>query len=376
MIGFNLKDSSFLTLSWNFMVIELLLSILGFSFALGLAFVLMPFVMKSAREANMVTVDAHKPGRPEITEPGGLGALLAFLGSFSVIILISVILYYIMLDSTFYTRISYLKNQNFRNIIKNLYNNKDVFLGAMLSVVIAGLLGFLDDIFGITFKWRHKILLGFLPAIPLMILSVGVSTIDVPFIGNIGFGLLYGLVIVPLETNFGFNSVNMLAGYNGLETGMGIVSFITVFLASFIVNDARIMIFSATMIGALVVMFWYNKFPARTLIGDSGTLMMGTALIVSIILANMERLAVGIFFLYLINFLLFFVYLKTKQTKKLAEINVAANGEVYLRPPCPYTVYWFFPFYRDLTEKQNVYLLIGLQAIFCFLGLLLFIFMG
>ena len=157
---------------------------------------------------------------------------------------------------------------------------------------------------------------------------------------------------------------------------MGIVSFVTVFMASFYVSDARIMIFSATMIGALVVMFWYNKFPAKTLIGDTGTLMMGTALIVSIILANMERLAVGIFFLYLMNFLLFFVYLKTKQTKKLAEIHVADNGEVYLRPPCPYTVYWFFPFYRNLTEKQNVYLLIGLQVVFCFLGLLLFIFMG
>ena len=179
------------------MIIELLLSMLGFSLALVLCLILMPSVMKSARDAQMVTVDAHKPERPEITEPGGLGALLAFLGSFSVIILFSVILYYIMLDSTFYTRIGYLQNEEFRKVIRSIFQNKEFFLGAMLSVVMAGLLGFLDDIFGISFKWRHKILLGFLPAIPLMILSVGVSTIDIPFIGKIGFGLMYGLIIVP-----------------------------------------------------------------------------------------------------------------------------------------------------------------------------------
>ncbi len=355
------------------MIFEILLSLLGFFLALLLCYIVLPFIMKSAKEAQMVTVDAHKPGKPEITEPGGLGALIAFFGAYSFIILISVVIYYIILDKSFYNALKFFQNQNFREVITSLYNNKVVFLGALLSVVIAGFLGFLDDIFGITFKWRHKILIGFLPAIPLMILKAGTASVTLPFLGAMTFGLWYSLLIVPLEVNFGFNSVNMLAGYNGLETGMGIVSFITVFLASVFVDNGGIMIFSATMLGALVIQFWFNKYPAKTLIGDSGTLMMGTALIVAIIIANMERLAIAIFLLYLINFLLFFVYLKTKQTKKLADINVMSDGTVYLKPPCPYTVYWFFPYYRNMTEKQNVYFLIALQSIICFIGLILFV---
>ena len=355
------------------MISELFLSLLGFALGGILCYLLMPFIMRSAKEAQMVTTDAHKPGKPEITEPGGLGALIAFLGAFSFIILLTVIFDYIMLDPTFFKVISYLKNENFRNVISEFYNNKDILLGVLLSVVIAGFLGFLDDIFGITFKWRHKILLGFLPAIPLMILKVGTPSANIPFLGIFYFGLWYGLIIVPLETNFGFNSVNMLAGYNGLETGMGIVSFITVFLAAFYVNNYVIMVFSATIIGTLIILFWFNKYPAKTLIGDTGTLMIGTALIVSIIIANMERLAVAIFLLYFINFVLFFVYLKTKQTKKLADIKIDENGKVYLIPPCPYSVYWFFPYYRNFTEKENVYLLIALQAIISFTGLAIFI---
>lgn len=355
------------------MIIELFLSFGGFSLGLLLCYLLMPFVMRSAKEAQMVTTDAHKPGKPEITEPGGLGALLAFIGSFSFIILVSVVFYYIMLDPTFYGLVPYLKDKNFKTVITGFYTAKDVLLGVLLSVVIAGLLGFLDDIFGITFKWRHKILLGFLPAIPLMILKVGTPSATIPFLGVFTFGLWYGLIIVPLETNFGFNSVNMLAGYNGLETGMGIVSFITVFLAALWVDNYIIMVFTATIIGTLTVLFYFNKYPAKTLIGDSGTLFMGTALIVSIIVANMERLAIFVFLLYFLNFVLFFVYLKTKQTKKLADIKEAPDGKVYLKPPCPYAVYWILPYYKNITEKENVYILIGVQAVISFIGLIVFI---
>ena len=298
------------------MIFEILLSFFGFTFALILCYFILPFVIKSAKQAQMVTVDAHKPDKPEITEPGGLAALIAFFGAFSVIILIVVVFDYMMGDPPFKNSIFFLKEKEFIAVITSLYNERVNYLGALLSVVIAGFLGFLDDIFGITVKWRHKILIGFLPAIPLMILEIGTPSASIPFLGVFTFGLWYGLVIVPLETNFGINSVNMLAGYNGLETGMGIVSFITVFLASVYVGNTGVMIFSATILGALVIMFWFNKYPAKTLIGDSGTLLIGTALMVSIILANMERLAIAIFLLYFINFVLFIVYLKTKQTKK------------------------------------------------------------
>ena len=104
--------------------------------------------------------------------------------------------------------------------------------------------------------------------------------------------------------------------------------------------------------------------------------MIGTALISAILLGNMERLAPGIFLLYFINFILFFVYLKTGQTQKLADIEIDDNdGKVYLKPPCPYSVYWLIPFYREkTTEKLNVYMILGLQVSICLITIILFMF--
>lgn len=343
---------------YELLIYELLFSIIGFSISFVVTSLILPFIIKSAMTSKMVTVDAHKADKPVISEPGGLGSLLAFSGSFSSVILIIVTI-----------------NALDINLIPIVFDTTELanLMGALLAVVIAGLLGFVDDSLGISIKWRHKILLGFLPAFPLMILKIGTPDVQFPIIGVVEFGFVFALIIVPLATNFAFNSVNMLAGYNGLETGLGIVSFLTIFITSLYVNNAAIMLFSACMLGTLVILFKYNKYPAKTLIGDTGTLMIGTALIGAILLGNMERLALGIFLLYFINFVLFFVYIRSGQTQKLADIDIQPDGKVYLKPACPYSVYWIIPFYRkNITEKANVYILIGIQAVICFFTLIFF----
>ena len=179
---------------------ELFFSIIGFLLALVSSYYMYPFVIRTALNSKMVTVDAHKIDKPTITEPGGLASLLSFTGTFSFVILL----------------IGALNSLN-PSLIPISFTSFELagLMGALLAVVIAGLLGFVDDSLGISIKWRHKILLGFLPAFPLMILKIGTPEIFIPIIGVINFGFLFALIIVPLATNFAFNSVNMLAGYNG-----------------------------------------------------------------------------------------------------------------------------------------------------------------
>lgn len=242
-------------------------------------------------------------------------------------------------------------------------------LAGLMSVVIAGLIGFLDDVFKI--KWRDKILLGFLPALPLMALKVGNSSINLGILGNIDLTLgglnLYSLVIIPLAINFAFNSFNMLAGFNGLEVGNGVISLVAILIISFLVDDPVVAMFTSALLGGFIVLLLFNWYPAKILIGDTGTLTLGTGIIVALIIGNMDRLAIGAFGLHFINFALFILYLKTQQTKTIATIDEDNN----IVAPCPYTAYWILPYYFKLTEKRNVQLLLLVHTLLLIIALLL-----
>lgn len=355
------------------MIIILIFAGIGFLLAGLISYFMIQFIVKSSLKVGLTTVDAHKSDKPIIAEPGGLSILLSFIFAFSFVILLIVSLEKLIPELNL--------NLSFTTIPEGLeLSLKDnplvKGLVAILAITIAGLIGLIDDIFGITLKWRHKILLGFLPALPLMIFGVGNPTFDLPFLGIITLPIIYPFVIIPLATNFAFNSYNMVAGYNGLEAGMGIISFSSIFIVMIFFTstiDPLVIILCGTILGSLLMFFIYNKYPAKILMGDVGTLMIGTALVVALVIGNIERLALGIFFLYVLNFMLFFVYRLTRQTQKLADIEVKKDKKVVLRPPCPYTVYWILPYYRNTTERENVFFLFMLQIIFCALAIGFFV---
>ncbi|MFX1251512.1 MAG: hypothetical protein ACFFCZ_07875 [Promethearchaeota archaeon] len=335
----------------------------------AIVYVVVPGIIKSCKKHGLMTTDVHKPDKPEIAEPGGIAILIAFIFSILLIVLFQSIVDLLLK----YSPLDLILNPS---VVTDTVTVNHVLLAAVLSVVIAGLIGFIDDVFKI--RWRTKIILGFLPALPLMVLQVGKTTIYIPIIGSVPFGILYPLFIVPLAVNFAFNSYNMLAGMNGMETGLGIISLATILIATLLPPllksehvNLDVIIFVACLLGALVVFLRFNWTPAKILIGDSGTLTIGTAIYVALVIGNMEWLAVGIFAIYLLNFILFVVYVLTKQKAKLATVD--EQGKIIA--PCPYTMYWILPYYlKGMTEKQNVLALYGVQIVMCVFGLLLFLF--
>ncbi|UCG00392.1 MAG: hypothetical protein JSW11_12160 [Candidatus Heimdallarchaeota archaeon] len=314
--------------------------------------VLIPWVIHSCTSQGITTVDAHKPNKPVIAEAGGLAPLLGFI--FTILIIVFI-----------------WENISWENVMPQ--KQPEIFeplLAGLLSVVIAGLIGFLDDVFKI--RWRDKILLGFLPAIPLMALKVGTSKINFGFLGIIDFGNLislpypigyinlYSLIIIPLMVNFAFNSFNMLAGFNGLEVGNGTISLAIILIAALFVGNPIVTLFVTSLLGGFLVLLRYNWYPAKILIGDTGTLTLGTGIVVALIIGNMDRLAVGLFGLHFINFLLFFVYIYTHQTAKIATVNDEGN----IVAPCPYTVYWFLPYFlKNISERKNVVIILLIHTI-------------
>ena len=114
-----------------------------------------------------------------------------------------------------------------------------LFLSSILSLLIATLLGFLDDVFDI--RWRHKLPIPIIASIPLLMVYYaegGSTTVVMPigaralFGNTVNLGPLYYIYMSLLST-FSTNGINILAGVNGLEVGQALVIALSVAL-----NDA------------------------------------------------------------------------------------------------------------------------------------------
>lgn len=113
-----------------------------------------------------------------------------------------------------------------------------LYLSALLSLMTATLLGFLDDIFDI--RWRHKLPIPLISSIPLLLVyyaESGLTTVVMPrpvraYVGHtVDLGWMYYAYMALLST-FATNSINILAGVNGLEVGQALVIALSV-----MVND-------------------------------------------------------------------------------------------------------------------------------------------
>ncbi|CAG8664333.1 5903_t:CDS:2, partial [Scutellospora calospora] len=103
------------------------------------------------------------------------------------------------------------------------------FLSAMLSLQSMTFLGFADDVFDI--RWRYKLLLPTIASIPLLMVyyvNFGETHIIMPIplrflLGRfVDLGILY-YVYMSMVAVFCTNSINILAGINGVEIGQSLI---------------------------------------------------------------------------------------------------------------------------------------------------------
>jgi len=241
-----------------------------------------PYWIRRAKNAGLKGKDKHKLKEVQVAEVGGLPVVSGFLLA---------ILFYIA------TRVF-------------AYNQTDgllvLVLGALLSVMIATIIGVVDDILGwkIGLRIRYKITLTFFIALPIMVINAGTSTMNFPLIGLVELGLFYPLIIVPMGIMGASNAFNMLAGYNGLEAGQGIIILSTLGLIAFMTGSGFVAVLAFSMVFSLLAFYIYNRYPARIFPGDTLTYCVGALIAIVAILGNIEMFAVILFIPYYIEFLL------------------------------------------------------------------------
>jgi len=246
---------------------EQLLFVLAVSF-LATLWVTPRFIRKLSH-SGIVGRDMNKVGHPWVPEMGGLAVVAGFIAG----VLLAVALY------TF-------------NVfgMHELDLNLNYLLAGLSTVLIMALIGIFDDL--LLMRQSVKAMLPLLASLPLVAVKLGVTHMTFPVLGEVDFGILFPLLLIPLAVTGASNATNMLAGFNGLEAGLGVVMTAAVGLAGFVFGRVEAVILSFAMLGSLVAFLRYNWYPARVLIGDVGTLTIGAVVAVSVIVGNMEKIGV------------------------------------------------------------------------------------
>ncbi|MHB8117577.1 MAG: MraY family glycosyltransferase [Methanothrix sp.] len=236
--------------------------------------------IRKAPEIGLLGFDMNKPGKPKVAEMGGICVVFGFVLS---------ILIYIGL-MTFW-----LHKQDYVAI-----------LAVLCTVLGMCIIGMMDDLLGWKKglrQWQKPIFTLF-AALPMMVINAGHSTMNLPIVGVIDWGIIYPLLIVPLGIVGASNVYNMVAGYNGLEAGMGIIILSTLGYFAFINGKQSAMILAICMVSALIAFLYFNWFPAKVFPGDTMTYSVGALAACVAILGDMEKIAVVLFLPYAFDFII------------------------------------------------------------------------
>lgn len=240
-----------------------------------------PLWIRAARRVGLLGKDMNKFHKPEVAEMGGIAVVAGFLAG--VFVYIGLI--------TFFFRAP---------------DNLISILAAISTVLIVTIIGMLDDILGWKrgLKQHQKILLTIPVAIPLMAVNAGESITYVPLLGMVDLGMIYPLLIIPVGIIGASNAFNLLAGYNGLEAGMGALILGALGLAAWQTGQGYVALLAAVGVFALLAFLFFNWFPAVVFPGDTLTYFIGALIACIAILGDLTRVALFLFIPYFMEFIL------------------------------------------------------------------------
>ena len=257
---------------------EILIIILNFVFAFLVCLGLTKWWINVAKKNKLEGKDMNKYQGSLVAESGGIAVMIS--------VILSVMLY--IFFKTFI-----LKTETHLLEVSTL----------IITLLLACFIGFIDDILGWKkgLKGWQKILTTIPIAIPLMVINAGQHVMSVPFIGAVDFGLFYPLVIVLVGVVGATNGYNLLAGYNGLEAGLGAIIFMALGIISMVTGQLWLALIAGIIVLALFAFLIFNKIPAKIFPGDSLTYSLGALLACFAILGNIERAAIILFIPFIIE---------------------------------------------------------------------------
>lgn len=184
----------------------------------------------------------------------------------------------------------------------------------LLFSLIFGGIGFLDDYeklrkkqnLGLTAKKKFLLQLVVAIAFTLLLRNFGYLTpnLYIPFLNiSIPMSETAYLIFAAFVIVGTVNSVNLTDGVDGLATGTSIPVFVAYTAICFAWGEdfTAIAIFAAGITGALFGFLVYNFNPAKTFMGDTGSLFLGGAVCAIAFAMDMPLILIPLGFMYIIE---------------------------------------------------------------------------
>lgn len=229
-------------------------------------YAIMPWLIAALSKAEITERDVHKPSAPQIPTMGGIGVFVGFAAAMT---------------------FSALLGLDYRLLFA-------IFLSGTLALVA----GLVDDLFRL--GRVALIIVTFLVGMPIVAFHAGSTLVYLTPIGPADFGWFFW-ILVPFAFAFSMNSVNVYAGFNGLEAGLGVVSSVSLAICAILYGSWESAVALLALGGALLSFLRWNWSPAKAFIGNSGTMLTGAVLASSIIVGSIKVVGVIIFVPYVIN---------------------------------------------------------------------------
>jgi UDP-N-acetylglucosamine--dolichyl-phosphate N-acetylglucosaminephosphotransferase len=240
---------------------EALSFIASFAVAVAMTYMVVPWLIPKLKARGLVGKDVHKPDNPEIAEMGGIAAVIGFFGGIGLL------------------------------LVFNGAREEDILNVSILAALGAAFVGLIDDLFEI--RQSQKAFFPFLLALPLG--AALTPIVYIPFIGEMDLGA-WMIVVAPLAITCAANAGNMLEGFNGLGTGLGIIMTSTMILLAVVHDRLDGLYLLVPLLGTLVAFMWFNKYPARIFPGDTLMLFMGATIAAA---GMLSQLYIQTFFIFI-----------------------------------------------------------------------------
>ncbi|KLU81396.1 UDP-N-acetylglucosamine-1-P transferase [Magnaporthiopsis poae ATCC 64411] len=199
------------------------------------------------------------------------------------------------------------------------HNKLASFLSAVISLQSITLLGIGDDLFDI--RWRHKFFIPAFAAIPILVVyfvDFGVTSVVIPvplqpYLGELlHLGPLYYLYMTAIAI-FSPNSINILAGINGIEVSQSIVIALLIALNDCLylftpyphpATDSHLfsLYFLLPFLGVSFALLCHNWYPARAFCGDTYCYFAGMVFVVVSVLGHFSKTLILLLVPQIFNF--------------------------------------------------------------------------
>lgn len=336
-------------------------------FSLGLCLLAMPWFIRKMRSKGLMVRDYYKTGDRRMANNGGVLTLFVVFTTIIVVPLIFRLLFKFGMD--FPREFTALDTAVLMVVL--LY----AFYGVLDDYIDVG--KFSKIIIPLMFAYPLVIALnGWSPWIPMLgEVSTTVWDVGIPGIGTLTGSMMLRYIIVPVYIMVVANLKNMHSGFNGLQSGTSLIILSFLLLKSWMDGNMDNLYTIAALTGAQVAFFWYNRYPARVVEGNIGSLAVGAAIGAAFMVQHYVFAGIVMLMPNIINFLMY-VYWRVMNSRHPEDPRwrIVKFGKVRedgtLEVPNRLTLKWVLPYRFRMTEVQATYCMYLMTIGFCALGLL------